>query len=94
MRLTIQKMDKRHKGADRFIYMVEWYDNGKTENISLIRDMRQWCWEQFGPSCEYYEYDCIAKGGLYVNPRWCWIASGRILLANEEDRNWFAMRWS
>lgn len=85
-------MDGRHNGNSYFTYMALMYHYNKSENMARVRDIRQWCWEQFGPSCEYYEYEEIACMGE-VNPKWCWLGSERILIKDEADRNWFALRW-
>ena len=92
MKIKIQKMDGRHNGNTYFTYMALMSHYQKSENMAIVRDIRQWCWEQFGPSCEYYEYEDIARVGE-VNPRWCWLGSERILIKDEVDRNWFALRW-
>lgn len=95
MKLRIKKTDGRHVGNAIFRYMVLFaYKSNEAARYKEISDIRQWCWEQFGPSCEYHEYVKIVEGGLEVNNKWCWLDSSRILLISEKERNWFLLRWS
>ena len=102
MKTKIIKLDKRYNGSDHFVYMAtpKWQTTWtNVDTIDNIRQMREWCWNTFGPSCEYSEYAILANNGRDVNERWSWLTSNkfrsdRILIKNEEDRNWFALRWS
>ena len=69
-----------------------------TDTARLWNKVWKWCWETFGPSCELSEYTILAVNDKPVNERWCWHSpnsyrGGRILIKNEEDRNWFVLRW-
>lgn len=101
MKTKISKLDKRHTGHHHFTYMaVPKWQIGDTnvDKIDNFRQMREWCWTTFGASCEYKEYHILAGNDRDVNPRWAWMdkhefREPRILLKNEEDRNWFVLRW-
>lgn len=102
MKIKTTLLDKRHTGNRYFSYLAVplWQPNDTSiDKVDAIRQMRQWCWETFGPSCEYKEYAVLAGNGRAVNQRWCWISESfnnepRILIKNEEDYTWFVLRWS
>ena len=100
MKTKIKKLDGRYSGNEYFNYMA--VVNGpiwpSVDTIEHFRNLRQWCWETFGPSCELSEYTILSFNDKPVNERWCWHSpnsyhGGRILIKNEEDRNWFVLRW-
>jgi len=102
MKTKIKKLDKRYTGYQHFNYTATpmWQSNWNSVDLAdTQRLMRQWCWETFGPSCEYEEYRILA-GHRELNERWCWVGGGhkhnsqRILINNEEDKNWFVLRWA
>jgi hypothetical protein len=101
MKTKITKLDRRHTGYQHFNYMAvpNWQQNWNHVDLTdTHRLMRQWCWETFGPSCEYDEYRSLF-GHRDINTRWCWLSSAenrhpRILIQSEEDKNWFLLRWS
>lgn len=43
-----RKLDRRHNGYDIFQYGVDFTNN---EELKFCQ-IREWCWQQFGPSCE------------------------------------------
>lgn len=111
MKTKITKLDRRYSGNEYFKYSLpgpgnEYFNymavvkgfSGGVNAIDHFRNLRQWCWETFGPSCELSEYTILASNDKPVNERWCWVNETpyrcpRILIKNEEDRNWFVLRW-
>jgi len=101
MKTKIIKLDKRYNGHEYFSFMAtpqNKHVNMNLDTVIHITEMRQWCWETFGPSCELSEYSMLVLHDMPVNPHWCWrnasqFRGPRILLATESDRNWFVIRW-
>ena len=86
-KVSIEKMDKRFNGSHLgFEFLVDFAAGATTE----YREMRQWCWETLGPSCEL-----DAMNGQ-DNFAWGWIRDNyrtRILLRSEKELAWFKLRW-
>lgn len=96
MKLAVTKLDGRHTGNRHFKYMVQ--PNYEVDNHKLFIDMRQWCWDQYGKSCEYRWYNNILAENPEFNRRWAWEVYNygrqcRIYLNNQEDVNWMILRW-
>jgi hypothetical protein len=83
--LKIQKLDKRYTGGDKFSYCIDFnYKDGE-----LFCDIRAWCWETWGPSCEF-------KFVRDNNPEWCWISDtyrNRLYFKGTAEINWYKLRW-
>lgn len=90
-RIKIQKLDGRYNGHGLFKYFVT------TESIpgmpfgyrSWIKldhlTLREWCWQQWGPSCEFDMYH-VMNAYDCANPDWCWDADNhklRVLLQDD-----------
>jgi len=79
-----------------FRWQPSWQQGDRTAKFC---EMRQWCWETFGPSCSLNEFmELMIHNKPIVNERWCWTSPyegtpARILIKSEEDKNWFALRW-
>ena len=92
-RVKITKLDGRYNGAGLFKYFVvtesrpdmpfgyrTWV---KLDHLTL----REWCWQQWGPSCEWNMYAVMRQYQCH-NTNWCWDADDyklRILLREEEQ---------
>jgi len=101
MKITVKKTDKRHTGADRFKYFVDIrganYDEWKLTKEKFF-ELRQWCWETWGPSREVDQYSSI-EGGYTEdqNHAWSWINDqhrSRIYLGNKEEAAHFTLKWT
>ena len=101
MKYKLTTLRKNHIGRYYFDYMIEPVldINHIIHTAEMFMEMRKWCWESFGPSCDYSEY-AIAVGNknFDVNDKWAWLQGiptrkSRILL-NEEAKNWFVLRWT
>jgi hypothetical protein len=80
------RLDKRHSGASYFTYAAEF--NLKTQKSFC--DIREWCWEQWGPSCELEFWRAGNR------PAWCWINDQnkmRIYFSTDKEYQWFLLRW-
>ncbi len=83
--LKIKKIDKRFTGGDKFTYCVDF--NFKDSDKFIER--RNWCWETWGPSCEY-------KFVIGKNVEWCWISDNfrtRLYFKDTAEINWYTLRW-
>lgn len=85
--MKIIKLDKRYAGADYFKYGVPFYRNNKDKFIEI----REWCWQTFGPSCELEHYH------FYTEPKvWAWEVSQwntRIYFKTDKELNWFRLKY-
>lgn len=86
--MKIKKLDRRMNGFGKFEYKVEY--SRYNEHRKFV-DARNWCWDQWGPSCE------LEFWNSNINPAWCWIVDNRqikILLASTKETQWFSLKWS
>jgi len=81
------KMDGRFSGGRYFNYKVEFLSRDRVAYCKI----REWCWEQFGSSCEldFWRPD--------EHPGWCWLKDNdrvRIYFVSEKEYSWFVLRWA
>lgn len=79
------KLDKRHTGHSRFKYFASF----SYTNIHKFVEVRNWCWENWGPSAE------LDIQGLQ-DQKWSWIHDSyntRIYLASDAEYQWFLLKW-
>ena len=84
--LIPQKLDKRYTGSHLFEYRID-FDYPRREQFKQIRN---WCWETFGPSCEL---NFLSKGEEKV---WAWTTDSyrvRLYLKSDKEVNWYKLRW-
>lgn len=75
-------------GYGNFTHFV---DFRKIERNKFL-EIRNWCWEQWGPSCELEHWVAIESG----NPSWAWDNREydmRIYLAEQQQVSWYILRW-
>jgi hypothetical protein len=98
-----KKLDKRYNGGGTFKYMVDLHKstvpnhNHYSSQIRLHRiqefvDIRIWCWETWGPSCEIASYIPLDRD--YV---WSWEQEHghmRLYLKTDKELAWFQLKWS
>lgn len=85
--MKIKRLDRRMKGYGDFEYKIEY--RKKIDRRDFV-EQRNWCWEQWGPSCELENWD------LATNPAWCWFNDEwgmKILLASEREATWYTLKW-
>lgn len=101
MKIEVKKTDKRHLGHDRFKYYVnisakEWGEHKLI--MEKFFELRQWCWENWGPSREITAYSDIE--GCWQgdqNHAWSWVNDehrARLYLCGKEEATYFALKWS
>lgn len=87
--MKIGKTDKRYSGHPHFKHFVAF---GTSAEIIQFNNIRQWCWETFGPSSELEIYHKIPE----PNKSWCWELtqwSTRIYFAGDKEFQWFTLKW-
>lgn len=101
MKIEVKRTDKRHTAYSNFKYYVkikhdEWSERHLTREKFF--ELRQWCWETWGPSREADQYSDIAEAYLEdQNPAWAWLNDqyrARLYLCGKEEAAHFALKWS
>lgn len=100
MKVKIKKTDRRHSGHDVFSHIaeVEWPGLGRrTERMQAFIEVRRWCWDTFGMSCEREHWlELYGQNQSVPNERWCWhtdYGNFKIYLRTEKEANWFRLKW-
>jgi hypothetical protein len=86
--MKIRKLTKQFSGYSNFKYCVEF----TRKDFKKFIERRNWCWEQWGPSCELEFYRQPDS-----NEHWCWITDQhrvRIYLVSESEATWYSLKWS
>lgn len=111
MNLKTQKLGKSFKAHDFFKYRVQvsftithpWPNAGQTYYNSRLQcyldfvKMRNWCWEQWGPSCEDHVY-VWATSQHPVNLHWAWRNNDLdqkcyLYFRGDEELTFFNLSW-
>ncbi len=101
MQIKVKKTDKRHTGYLAFKYYVEIKTKEWGEyNLVMEKffEIRQWCWETWGPSREVDQYTNI-EGAWTAdqNLSWSWINDqhrARIYLGTKDEAAFFTLKWA
>lgn len=100
MKFKLIKLDRRHAGNALWMYYVERpYTVPYQDAMKLFYDWREWCWNQWGPSKELYNFphDDLFDGRHCSNPHWCWLTDNnkrpRIYLRTDEEASMFTLKW-
>jgi hypothetical protein len=85
--MKVKKLDKRMLGYDLFKYQVSFL----RRNAEQFVDIRNWCWQQWGPSSELeFVY------ALHKDPTWAWVSDHgryRVLLKSDKEYSWYILKW-
>lgn len=101
MPVKIKKLRGNFIGKTHFDYMAVpiLVPESQYTSYETFIEMRIWCWNSFGPSCDYSEYQhASVNKNFELNLKWAWLQgtdyrASRILLS-EDAKNWFLMRWN
>lgn len=106
MNIKVIKCDRRHTGYQHFDYIVQPKIDSlnfkklmSLDRFMFFNELRNWCWQTWGPSCERSTYIRIAEHEQLVqelNKSWSWNSDHndlRIYLATEKELNWLKLRW-
>jgi hypothetical protein len=86
--MNSHKLDRRFAGYNNFKYCSEF---ARVE-VQKFQDIRIWCWDTWGPSCELSKYTKLD----IQNPAWCWASTEwytRIYFATDAEYSWFLLKW-
>lgn len=87
--MKLRKLTKQFSGGTHFRHIVEF----TLKDCQQFVDIRQWCWEQWGPSCELEYWFRTGQS----NPRWCWMSDNhgriRIYMASDAETTLFTLKW-
>ena len=91
--MKLKKVDGRMSGYNSFPYCVEL--PGRT-NMQKFVEIRQWCWDTWGPSCELDIWQI--QEWYDQNNEWCWLRETayykcRIYLGSEQAAALFTLKW-
>ena len=105
MKITVKKTDKRYTGSDIFGYVVDINNSSfpviynkfsKGQKLKKFQDVRNWCIETWGMSCEREHYLHLLTDEVAVNTHWCWhteFYDAKIYLRTDKEANWFKLKW-
>lgn len=106
MKYKVIKTDRRHTANHIFHYYAEpIYDlpSGRDDRIRAFKELREWCWSMFGPSCErdFVELRPVPVGEagqckMQSVERWCWYSEHnnlRIYFRGEEEFTFFNLKY-
>ncbi len=85
--MRLKKLDRRMNGYGNFKYATKFRRRADQDKFIEIRN---WCWEQWGPSCE------LEFWNEQRNPAWAWAMTEfetKIYVASEKEASWFTLRW-
>lgn len=94
--MKLKKLDGRHAGYGVWKYYVQ-QPHGRAGKNRFI-EWREWCWSQFGPSKELWEYSVddldVSESS---SQKWCWVNDrggwARIYLKTDEAASAFTLQW-
>ncbi|NDB84162.1 MAG: hypothetical protein EB127_15800 [Alphaproteobacteria bacterium] len=88
--MIITQLDGRYAGGWHFKYAIEF--NRPHFDGDLYCEVREWCWQTFGPSRELKFINHQDD-----NHAWCFMTDNhrtRIYLKSKKELEWFTIRWS
>jgi len=95
MSLRLETLDGRHSGKIFFKYRVWVY--GGADGIRDFIQIRNWCWEVWGPSCERDDHILSYKDPeVDTNKHWAWLTDGNyryVYLTNDQALAFFKLKW-
>ncbi len=105
MYYKINKLNKRFTWYQHFSHRVEfarhYSDRQLHERINNFIMLRQWCWDNFGPSVEtmYWEQLKVTDQAELANDKWAWYVNTHdgyrtfLYFADETALSFFKLNW-
>jgi hypothetical protein len=103
MKIKVKKTDKRMTGYSLFKYYIDIkYDRSDNFDqmpaLEKFFEIRQWCWETWGPSREVDEFNNRSNSWMGdQNVHWAWINDAyraRLYLADTEEAAYITLKWT
>lgn len=101
MTIRIRKTDKRFGGYEHFQYVVDLPGYRRPHKIVLFNEIRKWCADTWGLTCEKDAYlDLVASGATdALDYKWVWHHDSfsldfKIFLVSDKELTWFNIKWS
>lgn len=96
MTLSLEKLDGRHKGLNRLKYRILIHGT-TTDRFQTFLQIRQWCWDTWGPSCEREIFLPLANNNPGSND-WAWHFEEKfqacyIYLSGSKQLELFSLKW-
>lgn len=102
--IEIKKLDGRYTGSRDFQYLAKpttfmrgpltgLYQTNKVR-YETFQDLRIWCWNTWGPSCEYRFWSSLPDDKK--NKHWAWDTENhkmRIYIASDKEAAWMRIKW-
>lgn len=85
------ELDKRYTGYRIFVYGIDFDRHAEFFNI------REWCWQSFGPGCELEYYYIYSRLPGKENVTWAWSKNdyrSRIYLQSDKELQWYLLKWA
>lgn len=89
--MKIKKVDGRMNAHGDFEYVIPFRLSNRKEFIEI----RNWCWQSWGPSCELEHWQRL-KNQENINPAWSWSNQDfgmNIYLGDESKAAWYLLKW-
>jgi hypothetical protein len=104
MKFRVSKTDRRHTANHVFKYYAEpELGIGRDNRIERFKELREWCWEMFGPACERdfvvlrpVPNFTTGETKMQSVERWAWYSEFnnlRIYLRGDEEMTFFTLKW-
>lgn len=108
MTYKLKKMDGRHTGHMVYEYFIDCTlatsfpamrpspgtVNRLMEDRKRLNEIRNWCWETFGPGCELET--ALLMWNNNEEPEWCWRSEHNQLRIyfKKKTAEWFTLKWT
>jgi hypothetical protein len=87
--MKVQRLNRSYNGHDRYTHRIEFYGGGSQLNQMRYVRVRNWLWEQFGPSAELN----LARDWIFgAVPKWAWDADKSCIYITEESYTMFMLK--
>jgi hypothetical protein len=87
--MKLSSLDCRYNAFPVFKHLAKCESN----EPELFLQIREWCWQQWGPSCEQ---NLIVHRKPKSLPVWAWDTNHgnlRILMLSDKEYQWFLLGW-
>ena len=88
--MRVVRLDRRYDGHQFFTHRVEFYHRDRSTLLRRWVAVRNWLWQQLGPSAEQFCARAEFFGG--VQPKWAWDSEKSAVYLAEEAYTMFMLR--